>query len=194
MLNKRILVPTLFIVVLSFSGLAYSENIYVGHFSQNDLEGWETESFAGETDYAITEEDGRTSLQANSEQTASALYKEVEINIKQTPYLNWSWQINKGLPELNEQTKQGDDYAARIYVVVKTGIFPWNTYALNYVWSSKPEKERVWPNAFTGNAIMISKRSNHDPVNAWVSEKVNVYEDMKQPEKAAYYRKLRENS
>lgn len=153
--------------------------IQVARFSEMDLEDWTSKSFSGNTEYSITKKDGRHVLSANADMSASALYKRIEVDLEQTPYLNWSWQVESTLTPLREKTKQGDDYAARIYVIVKRGALPWKTYALNYVWSSNPQKLGSWPNAYVANAVMIPKRSSVDAKQTWFKEKVNVREDFK---------------
>jgi hypothetical protein len=49
------------------------------------------------------------------------LFKEQRINLEKTPFINWLWCIVNCLSGLNEQRMSGDDYAARIYVVVNGG-------------------------------------------------------------------------
>lgn len=49
------------------------------------------------------------------------------------PFLqeNWSWRVEKPHSDLDERSKQGDDYAARVYIVVDGGLMFWKTIALN---------------------------------------------------------------
>jgi len=101
------------------------------------------------------------------------------IDLFETPFLNWSWKIDNALPNLDETIKDGDDYAARIYVVKDGGWKIWNTLALNYVWSSNQDKDAQWNNAFVGdNAKMYAIRGESDALEIWVTEKRNVYLDM----------------
>ncbi|QMU60238.1 MAG: DUF3047 domain-containing protein [Gammaproteobacteria bacterium] len=165
--------------------LSNEETILIAHFSEMDLDDWENKSFKGETQYSIKSEEQNSYLHAESKQSASALYKKIKVNIHETPFLNWSWRIDKALPELNEKDKSGDDYAARIYVVFKTGYTPLSAKALNYVWSSNDSSESHWPNAFTDKAIMIPLRSNRDETNIWQHEKINIKEDL-----MLYFKKL----
>ncbi len=80
----------------------------------------------------------------------------------------------------DEKQKSGDDYAARIYIVVSGGIAFWNTIALNYVWSKNSAKGETWPNAFAQeNAVMVALRSLEAPVSVWHREKRNIREDFK---------------
>jgi hypothetical protein len=184
--KKYILLQILVLLLLSITDV-YSETlteasneatIQIAQFSESDLDGWESKSFEGNTKFIIKNEGQKHYLHAESVQSASALYKKVKVNIYETPFLNWTWRIDKALPMLNEQTKNGDDYAARIYVVFKTGFTPLSAKALNYVWSSANNPDTYWPNAYTEKAIMIPLRSNQDKTNLWQKEKVNIKEDL----------------
>ena len=117
-------------------------------------------------------------LQADADAAASALLKKIQVDLNQTPYLNWSWRIEKAIDAVDEQTKKGDDYAARVYVIVKRGLTPWKVNALNYVWSSHVQPPEYWPNAYTNKAIMVPLRNQNDN-SEWKSEKVNVKQDFK---------------
>ncbi len=159
--------------------LASRQTIEVGRFSSMQINDWREKSFFGNTQYKFIKVKNRYVLQATAQKSASALYKPVDINLQNTPYLNWSWSIISALPSLNEQSKPGDDYAARIYVVVKTGLAPWDKRALNYVWSSNEAPLESWPNVFTDKAVMIPLRAGKDSAGVWQMEKVNVLEDIK---------------
>lgn len=120
----------------SFANSSNTNTFEVARFSAMDLDGWERKIFENETNYSLVEENQTYYLQAHSTQSASALYKKLKVDLHNTSYLNWSWRIDQGLPPLNEKEKNGDDYAARIYIVFKTGFTPLSVRALNYVWSS----------------------------------------------------------
>lgn len=177
-LSSIFLTLSLLLTTTTFGESLAEGTVTVITFSEKNLNDWENKSFSGETHYSLKEENQKPYLHATSSQSASALYKKVKININDTPYLNWSWRIGQALPELDEQTKKGDDYAARIYVVFKTGYTPLSAKALNYVWSSNNDPDAHWPNAYTEKAIMIPLRSNQDETNHWKTEKVNIKEDL----------------
>lgn len=154
--------------------------LIIGHFSADDLSGWQSKEFLGQTDYRLISLAERRVLQAEADASASGLFKEVEVDLRATPFLNWEWMLQEALPPLQETTKAGDDYGARIYVVVKGGLLFWKTRALNYVWSSSQPKESIWPNAFAGkNAMLLAVRSAEDGTNRWYREKRNVYQELK---------------
>lgn len=175
-----------FIVLLSFSLFCFLANVSkadqlpVANFSKSSLEGWEDKVFTGTTSYQLLQLKDKKVLMAESQDSASGLIKKMHVDLKKYPYLNWSWSIENRLDIKNEKIKSGDDYAARIYVVVDGGIMLWRTRAVSYVWANEASKGEIWQNAFAGkNAIMMALRSRQDKTSTWYSEKRNVYEDLK---------------
>ena len=157
-----------------------ADRIDIGRFSAGSLEGWTSKSFVGETEYSIVEQDGRVVLLANSVGSASVLGRKIKIDLTKTPYVNWSWKVERGLPKMDETAKSGDDFAARLYFVKSGGIAIWNTKALNYVWAGSQLRDTSWPNAFEpDNSIMHAVRGSWDPTGVWKEEKRNVREDFK---------------
>jgi len=181
MIDSGLKTCTLLLAMLcSFAGAAeeFSE-IRVGNFSHGNLRGWEEKKFNGSSQYRIIELEGRKVLMAHSQGGASGLIKKQRIDLQETPYLNWQWRIANRLGPLPEQQKAGDDYAARVYVIVSGGWAFWRTRAINYVWSGRMHKGDVWQNAFAGrHAMMIAVRSARDPVASWEKEKRNVRKDL----------------
>jgi len=168
------------LLALVMQNLAAGPRVILGEFSHNQLNGWEQKSFKGETRYQIQILGSVTVLKADSHDAGSGLFKEQCIDLEQTPFLNWSWRIANRLTGLNEQSKTGDDYAARIYVLVKGGLAFWQTKAINYVWAGNTAKDTIWPNAFAGDhAMMVAVRGQEAPLNEWQSEKRNVGADLK---------------
>jgi hypothetical protein len=151
----------------------------LGKFSEGDLTGWEEKSFEGNSEYSFVEADSGKVLRASTNGKASGLFKEVSVDLTKTPWINWSWKIENTFKNNNERSKEGDDYAARIYVVVSGGFFFWDTKALNYVWASHEPKESVWPNAYTNNARLLAVQSGDSLARKWLKEKRNVREDIK---------------
>lgn len=149
--------------------------------SLNDdgIRNWQPEVFSGETIYSVIQYKGRIALKAISDNSASGLVLRKRIDLLETPYINWSWLTEKKLPLLDEQSKAGDDYVARVYVVIDGGLMFWKTTSLSYVWSSNQSKDKVWNNAFAGsNVKMISIRGKDAKTGHWFSEKRNVYKDL----------------
>jgi len=160
---------------------ADSGKIAISDFATQNLTGWEEKSFSGKTDYQLVIQENETLLKATSQSAASGLFKKKRIDLQQTPYLNWRWRVEKPLNALDEKSKSGDDYGARIYVIIDGGVFFWKTKAINYVWASSSLPGESWPNAFAGkNAMMLALRSSTDKAATWYQEKRDVSADLRQ--------------
>lgn len=146
-------------------------------FSSQGMKLLEEERFQGRTRYQIVSMDGEKVLKATTQNTASALFREFTVDLEETPKLNWRWRVDHVFDISNQRKKSGDDYPARVYVVIREGFFPWQTKALNYVWSNHPTKMDYWPNPFTSKAAMIPLRSSKDRLGQWQIEQVNIVED-----------------
>jgi hypothetical protein len=161
---------------LLFPLSAFSENLVLGNFSAGDLSGWKPKVFEGETSYTLVDDGERRVLKAESRKAASGLFKEVELDPRKYAVLRWSWKIEGTIPNGNERTKEGDDYAARVYIVFPRTLF-WKTKAINYIWANRLPKGDSLPNAFTSNAMMVAVESGDGKIGRWVTEERNVYED-----------------
>lgn len=173
-----------FLALLFFSlyssVLPAQSNIQISKFNEEALSGWEEKEFKNRTNYQLVKDHEQTVLKAITNQSASGLVKKQTINLKKTPYLNWSWKVENKINNNKEKIKAGDDYRARLYVVVSGGVFFWKTRALNYVWASGQPVNSIWDNAYApNNAKMLAVRSADDEIKQWKTEKRNVYQDLK---------------
>ncbi len=157
-------------VLLGTTSVNANEDGSISNFRKGDLSGWEEKSFEGNSQYGFVEADDEKVLRASTEGKASGLFKEVSVDLTKTPWINWSWKVENTFKDNDELSKEGDDYAARVYVVVSGGVFFWNTKALNYVWASHEPKNSSWPNAYTGNAKMFAVRSGNVELGQWTKE------------------------
>ncbi len=150
----------------------------VGHFSVGDTAGWESKVFNKPSTYRIVDLEGRRVLQADCSNAASAFYRRIKIDLRRTPILRWSWRVEGVYPGLDETQKKGDDYPARLYVVIDGGAFIWRTKALNYVWASGKPVGSVWPNAYARQAMMVAVRSGPD--GGWREESRDLRGDFRE--------------
>jgi hypothetical protein len=164
----------------SFISADSADRYQISAFSNGSLAEWQEKSFAGNTDYQLVRLEGEQVLQATSQASASGLFKKSSINLRKYPYLNWRWRVENRIESGDERKKSGDDYVARLYLVINHKYFFWKSLALSYVWANKSKKGEIWNNAFAGDAVkMFALRSAENETGLWVSEKRNVYEDLK---------------
>lgn len=153
----------------------------VGTFTNNQWQTWQEHSFSGHTQYRLEGNSEPFALEASCTNGASAMYLDIDIDLTKTPVLRWSWRVDGVQPSLNDLTKAGDDYAARLYVVYSPSqLMPWRTKAVDYVWANSQPTGSTWPNAFTGNAIMVALQSGQ-PAEAsqWIEQSRNVRDDFR---------------
>lgn len=143
-----------------------------------DLGGpWQHRELEGTTDYRAVA-GAPPHLRARAEGTASCLYREIEIDLEETPWIQWSWRVEQ-LPAIDapETAKAGDDYGARIYLVRDGLLGRWSARALNYVWSQRQPSGSSWPNAYAERAVMWSVEHGAQRLGQWRSYTRNVRRD-----------------
>ncbi len=138
-------------------------------------EGWREVVFDGKTQYRL--EQG--CWQSRARGTASGLVHEHTVDLTRTPHLHWQWRAERmaDWPAVDEKSRVGDDFQARVYVV-KKGWLPWQTRAINYVWSRQQAPGTSWPNPFASQAMMVVVQGPGG-AGSWQSFSRNVREDFR---------------
>ena len=176
------LISKILIVLLSLTILSHADDIKVFEFTENELSQLEVRKVRGaknNTIYTIGSNENGNFLKAVADNAASGLGKEIIIDLNKTPFINITWKIEKDLPGIQENTKKGHDFAARVFVVKKTGATPLSNRAINYVFSSNNEIGFNSPSPYTKKSIDNVLASTKDDLNEWVTVKTNVKEDFK---------------
>ena len=175
-MKKMLMALTLLLAVASpaTAGL----NPAIPGFSTGTIDRWQQEKFSGTTQYRVVTQEQNQILEAISEGTASGLYFQNKLAIRNSTTLSWRWKVSSIAPALNERSKQGDDYPARIYIVVSDGPFFWQTRTLVYVWSNNQPVDSRWDNAYTGKARMWALNSGNEGINEWQSHSRNIQKDL----------------
>ncbi len=168
-------------MTMARSEVVVDGKIPIGEFSLGTLNNWQPQIFSGETLYTFVNDEKRDLqvLMSDSNGTASGLLYHQSIDLEQTPWLNWSWKANAILTGLDETQKTGDDFTARLYVIIDGGLFFWKTQALNYVWSSSHVKGESWTNPYTSNATMFAVESGEAALGTWQYYSRNLRDDFK---------------
>ena len=131
------------------------------------------------TKYSLGSNENGNYLRGEAKNAASIIGKDIKINLSITPYINITWKIEKDLSGINENSKKGHDYAARVLVVKKTGITPLSNKAMNYAFSSNNEINNNWPSPYTKKSIDYILSTTKENLNEWVTVKANVKEHFK---------------
>jgi hypothetical protein len=159
-----------------------AEKLMVFNFTEEELNSLEVRKVRGadaKTVYSIGNNEKGNYLKAVAENAASGVGKEIKINLDKTPFINITWKIEKDLKGIKENTKKGHDFAARVFVIKKTGATPLSNRAINYVFSSNSNVGETWPSPYTKKSIDSVLASTKSNLNEWVTVKANVKEDFK---------------
>ena len=119
-----------------------AENRKIFEFTETELNKLEVRKVRGadnKTLYFVGSDENGNFLKAVADNSASGLGKKVNINLNKTPIINISWKVEKDLAGIKENTKKAHDYAARVFVIKKTGATILSNRAINYVFSSNNE-------------------------------------------------------
>ncbi len=188
-------------------GLLQAESpsvLHVGQFSRAEAGGpypdsWKPltfEKIKEHTAYSLVEDDGAVVVKAESRGSSSGLTREVTIDPKMYPVVEWRWKVGNVLKNGDVTQKAGDDYPARLYITFeydsdKVGFFEKAKYetarffygqyppigAINYIWESQSPVGTIVANPFTDRVQMIVMESGQAKVGQWVTESRNIYED-----------------
>jgi len=137
-------------------------------------------------------------VKAVAEASASGLTREIKINPKEYPVVQWRWKVTNILEKGDVRRKEGDDYPARIYITFeydssKLSFFEKAKYeairlfygqypplgAINYIWESKAPVGTMVPNPFTDRVMMFVVETGPSKLNQWANEERNIFEDYK---------------
>ncbi len=170
-------------IVVIFSFLLFSnlkaETVNVFMFTEEEFLTMKVNKVRGadsKTKYSLGSNENGNYLRGEAENAASAIGKNIKIDLSITPYINITWKIEKDLSGINENSKKGHDYAARVFVIKKTGVTPLSKRAMNYVFSSNNEINNNWPSPYTKKSIDYILSTTKENLNEWVTVKANVKE------------------
>jgi len=175
------LIKIVAIYFLSISSVS-AEKVMVFNFTEEELNSLEVRKVRGadaNTAYSVGNNENGNYLKAVAANAASGVGKEVKINLNKTPFINITWKIEKDLKGIKENTKKGHDFAARVFVIKKTGATPLSNRAINYVFSSNSNAGESWPSPYTKKSIDSVLASTNSNLNEWVTVKANVKKDFK---------------
>ena len=170
------------LITFSYSISALAEKVVVFEFTEQEFETLEVRKVRGsngKTKYSLGMNENGSFLRAEAKGTASGLGKKVKIDLNKTPFINITWKIEKDLKGIDEKSKKGHDFAARVFVVKKTGLTPLSNKAVNYVFSSNNSTNEFWRSPYTKSSIDYVLSTTKDNLNEWVTVKANVKEHFK---------------
>ena len=180
-LNMKVIAKILIIIII-ISGPSFADKVNIFKFTEAELSELEVRKVRGadsKTEYSVGSNNNGNFLKAVADNAASGLGKKVKIDLNKTPIINITWKVEKDLAGIKENTKKGHDFAARVFVIKKTGATPLSNRAINYVFSSNNKVGFNSPSPYTKKSIDNVLATTEENLNKWVTVKANVKEDFK---------------
>jgi len=172
----------LILVTAFFQTTLFAEEVKVFEFTDKELSELTVRKVRGadnKTTYSIGSNENGNYLKAIADNAASGLGKEIKIDLNKTPFINITWKIEKDIPGIDETAKKGHDFAARVFVIKKTGATALSNRAINYVFSSNQDVGSNSPSPYTKKSIDNVLATTKTNLNEWVTVKANVKDDFK---------------
>jgi Protein of unknown function (DUF3047) len=140
--------------------------------------GWAVKEFTGRADVEVVRADGRVAARLRSERTSFALHRDVVVELRELPYLSWSWKVAK-LPvggDVREAAR--DDQAAQVYVIFPRWPSPRTASdVIGYVWDSRAPVGTWLKHPRADNVGIIVVESGSGRLNEWRTYERNVAAD-----------------
>lgn len=169
---------------------------------ENENTIWEPAPFGNKnpTTYtSATNDNGEAIIKATSNNSISSVKVELNAMPQDFPIIEWEWKIKSVLESGDVTKKNGDDYAARIYITFDYPVsdlsfgdkikyrfyktftsFDVPTRALNYVWANKADIGSIHPNPYTDWVQIIAVESGNEKAGTWQPEKRNLLKDYRE--------------
>ena len=143
-------------------------------------DGWKGQNWGSpKYDFRIATQGGRKAIHLKSANDSSTISKEVKVDVKTWPIVQWSWQV-VSLPKGGDARKSAtDDEAAQIYVTFPRFPSAVRSRIISYIWDTTAPVGSIFKSEKTGLVTYVVVRSGPADLGKWLTESRNVLEDYK---------------
>lgn len=144
----------------------------------------------------LVEQGGKQVLRIKADAGAGGLLHPLDLPGDKAWQLSWQWRTEQKLEQARFATREGDDYAARVYVLLdypldslsfvtrqklrlaRTFFDPDLPAAtLSYVWDNRAAPDTHARSAYTETVEMLVLRGPEAPLGQWLSESRDLHAD-----------------
>jgi len=195
--------PALLLLALASMAFASSgDEVPIARFStaapgEELPQGWEKVElpYGNKSEFRIVEEGKSRVLQVRAQGSFGSVAYRLSAPVEKAPVLEWRWKVDRVVDKADIETKEGEDFAARVYVAFDypedelstgeraklkiaravQGFVP--AAAICYVWDNKhPVGTSIWSPYF-GHVRTMVVESGAERAGQWVAEKRDVEAD-----------------
>lgn len=132
------------------------------------------------TAYAGTVMEGDPALVGTSENAAAGLVRLYRTPQPARATLAWRWRVAHSLSDNDrERTRDGDDYAARVFALFGDEPFERGTRAVSYVWAGQEPPGSQYPNPVVSDVATFVLRSGDGYAERWMYEQRDLVTDFR---------------
>ena len=193
------------VVLIASAALSPAQPLVVGDFSSAEPGAaipaeWVPQTFRNidrHTSYALVADALHgTVIHAQARASASGLIRRLDVETGVRPVLRWRWKVARPVNGGDVTRRDGDDYAARVYVSFRYtpellsfserakfaaarvfyGEYPPHA-ALNYIWDAKAPVGTIVPNPYTDRVRMIVVETGVARAGRWLDYERDVITD-----------------
>jgi hypothetical protein len=145
---------------------------------------WRHLPLRGKTEYKINNSDGKISIRARGQNSASGLIRRVSIDPSRCRHFEWVWRVTTLQESADLRSKDREDVAASIFLLFGDPGFlssPTKVPTLRYVWTNRRiEPETIVDNPYLPGVVRsLVVRSGDAQSNSWVHERRDIALDFK---------------
>ena len=143
-------------------------------------DGWKGQSWGSpKYDFRVVTQNPRKVLHLKSQNDSSTISKEIKVDVKRHPILQWSWQAVT-LPTGGDARKAAtDDQAVQVYVTFPRFPSQVRSRIISYLWDTNAPAGAVFKSEKTSLVTYVVVRSGAADLGKWLTESRNVLEDYK---------------
>jgi hypothetical protein len=143
-------------------------------------DGWQGQRWGSpKYDFRVVAESPTKVLHMKSQDEGSTITKEVKIDARQYPILQWRWKAVVLPKGADSRKKETDDQACQLYVAFPRFPAAVRSRLIGYVWDSTAPAGTVARSEKTGTVTYLVLRSGLAELGKWITETRNVVEDFK---------------
>lgn len=142
--------------------------------------GWEKQNWGSpKYEFEVVSDGATRVLHLKSEDESSTISKELKVDFKEFPILQWRWKV-VALPKGGDaRRKDTDDEAAQLYVTFPRFPSAVRSRIIGYIWDSTAPVGARFPSQKVGTVTFVVVRSGDADRGRWMVERRNVYDDYK---------------
>jgi Protein of unknown function (DUF3047) len=142
--------------------------------------GWEKQNWGSpKYEFEVVSDGATRVLHLKSENDSSTISKELKVDVKEFPILQWRWKVVV-LPKGGDaRHKDTDDEAAQLYVTFPRFPSAARSRIIGYIWDSTAPVGARFSSQKIGTVTFVVVRSGDADRGRWIVEQRNIFDDYK---------------